>query len=151
MSSEHIAEDLRDEYEVISAVLEAGVDDPWAARCRTHIEARSRAEARVAELEAEKQKAAQEWLHLDAANRVLIDENKRLRKCADAMADAISAARFAGTATPMCEAAYEAWVAAFPREEAKPMPKHTEEEMQDNLDDICTPIIVEPDEEAKHG
>lgn len=83
-------------------------------------------EARVAELEAEKQKAAQEWLHLDAANRTLIDENKRLRECADVMAERLEDAysQMAGG----CECykwteikrAADDYRAAFPREEAKP-------------------------------
>lgn len=74
-------------------------------------------EARVAELEAEKQKSAQEWLHLDAANRTLIEENKRMRKYADAMAEGyISLALWAGERCPTTAGMY---LKEFPREEAK--------------------------------
>ena len=82
-------------------------------------------EARMAELEAEKQKSAQEWLHLEAANRLLIQENKRLRKCADEMADRLEDAysQMAGGCecynwTEMKRAA-GSYRAGFPREEAK--------------------------------
>ena len=85
---------------------------------RDHVtHAISRAEARVAELEAEKQKSAQEWLHLDAANRTLIEENKRMRKYADAMAEGyISLALWAGERCPTTAGMY---LKEFPPEEAK--------------------------------
>lgn len=97
----------------------------------------------VGELEAAKQKAAQEWLHLDAANRVLIEENKRLtdeletananhrkmaaemaalgeenkrlRECADAMAKALD-----NGSDDSEDSLHQQYWRAFPREEYKP-------------------------------
>lgn len=84
----------------------------------------SQSEARVAELEAENKRIAEELETSNANHRkmasemaALGEENKRLRKCADAMADAI---RHPHSWQLEYVRAKDAYRAAFPREEAKP-------------------------------